>query len=104
MPRIERGEPGNPTTQCDALTGANCVNPPPGARFYPIYTTIRGGGHCWLQQGGAHIPGTIRKFGGTSATEYGTTVLFVNYPAAGWTTTRRAEDFQKAAHSSLCPS
>ncbi|MGN6380333.1 MAG: hypothetical protein ACTHNU_15370 [Gaiellales bacterium] len=104
MARIERGEPGNPTTQCDALTGANCVNPPPGARFYPIYTTTRQGGHCWLQQGGTHIPGTIRTFGGSSATEYGTHVLFVTYPAAGWTTTRRAEDFQKAVSGNLCPS
>ena len=104
MARIERGEPGNPTTQCDALTGANCVNPPPGARFYPIYTTIRGGGHCWLQQGGAHIPGTIRTFGGSSATEYGTNVRFNNYPTAGWTTIRLAEVFRKAVSGSLCPS
>ncbi len=37
MARIERGEPGNPPVQCDGPTGANCVNPPPGAQFYPIY-------------------------------------------------------------------
>ena len=39
-----------------------------------------------FQQGGAHIPGTFNTFGGTSATEYGTTPLFVTYPDAGFTT------------------
>ena len=39
LPRIERGdEPGNPLPGCDANTGANCVNPPPGAQFYPLYS------------------------------------------------------------------
>ena len=28
-------------------------------------------GQCWLQQGGAHVPGTVNTFGGSSATEYG---------------------------------
>ena len=56
LPRIERGdEPGNPEPFCDANTGANCVNPPPGAQFYPLYTSTRVAGRCMLQQGGPFI-------------------------------------------------
>ncbi len=57
---------------CDSTTGAGCVNPPPGASFYPIYTTTNIDGRCWWQFGGASIPGTTNTFGGTSATEYKT--------------------------------
>ena len=32
LARIERGEPANPPTQCDAITGANYTNPPIGSR------------------------------------------------------------------------
>ena len=84
LPRIERGEPGNVNPQCDGATGVHCFNPPRGAKFYPIYTLTHSGGRCWLQQGGPLIPGTSNTFGGTSATEYGTTPLFVTYADAGW--------------------
>ena len=57
---------------CDVLTGAGCVNPPPGAIFYPIYSTTSISGQCWWQVGGPMIPGTTNNFGGTSATEYQT--------------------------------
>jgi hypothetical protein len=63
---------------CNVLTGANCQNPPPGANFYPIYTTAISkdfgdseDGQCVWQFGGAHIPGTLDTFGGNSAAEYG---------------------------------
>lgn len=57
---------------CDLLvTGAGCVNPPPGALFYPIFTTTKRGEQCWWQLGGASIPGTTNTFGGDSITEYG---------------------------------
>jgi hypothetical protein len=58
---------------CDTLTGAGCVNPPPGAKFYPIYsTTVQYSPYqCYWQFGGANIPGTLNNFGGTSAAEYG---------------------------------
>ena len=57
---------------CNTGTGAGCVNPPPGALFYPIYTTTQKDGRCWWQLGGASIPGTTNTFGGSSATEYST--------------------------------
>ena len=103
LARIERGEPGNPTTQCDAFTGANCVNPPPGAKFYPIYTLAKSGGKCWFQQGDVHIPGTVNWFGGSSKTEFGH-LLFVNYPNVGFTTERLAEDFHRDLHTNPCTS
>jgi hypothetical protein len=96
LPRIERGdEPGNPEPFCDANTGANCVNPPPGAQFYPLYTATRSAGRCMLQQGGPFIPGTVNDFGGSSATEYGTKVQFNLYPEPGFVTRLIAEDFHR---------
>ena len=80
---------------CDVLTGKGCANPPPGALFYPIYSTTSVSGHCWWQLGGPLIPGTTNNFGGSSATEYstllgsvhqagtshqpGSRILFLNY-------------------------
>jgi hypothetical protein len=57
---------------CDVLSGNGCVNPPPGALFYPIYTTTQRDEECWWQFGGAHIPRTTNNFGGSSATEFST--------------------------------
>jgi hypothetical protein len=58
---------------CNVATGAGCTNPPPGAAFYPIYTTTNSQtqlGACSWQFGGALLANTIDNFGGTSATEY----------------------------------
>jgi hypothetical protein len=74
MPAIERS--------CNGRTGVGCVNPPPGARFYPIYTTT-GSGACGWHQGGTHIPGTVRTFGGSSVTEYKNLSALV-YPGFAW--------------------
>ncbi len=102
LPRIERGdEPGNPLPGCDANTGANCVNPPPGAQFYPLYTATRIGGTCFLQQGGPNIPGTVNDFGGTSTAEYGD-LLFVTYPDVGFKTISLAEDFHRDLRANPC--
>jgi opacity protein-like surface antigen len=103
MARIERGEPGNPPTQCDAITGAHCTNPPIGAKFYPIYSLAKSGGKCWFQQGDVHIPGTFDLFGGSSTTEYGH-LLFVKYPGPGFTVDRFAEDFRRDLHTNPCNS
>src|SRR6478672_9334178 len=102
LPRIERGEPGNVNPQCDGATGMHCFNPPRGAKFYPIYTLTHSGGRCWLQQGGPLIPGTSNTFGGTSATEYGTTPLFVTYADAGWQPITLAEDFHRDLGGNPC--
>jgi hypothetical protein len=80
LPRIERSDFGG---TCNGSTGANCVNPPPGAAFYPIYSTTNTGTGCAWQLGGPNIPGTTNTFGGTSATEYGTKPLKLAYPSVG---------------------
>ena len=67
LPRIEFAT----SPPCNRRTGANCVNPPVGANFYPLFTTGTTGGSCTWQLGGANIPGTTNTFGGTSTAEFG---------------------------------
>ena len=82
LPRIEAPDSGG---ICDRFTGNNCVNPPPGSNFYPIYTTgsstqnPSANGHCVWQFGGPYLKGTTNTFGGNSAAEYGP-LLFSFYP------------------------
>jgi hypothetical protein len=82
LPRIEYPDFGG---TCDGTTGANCVNPPAGARFYPIYSTtdhgLLPGRSCTWQFGGPAIPGTANNFGGSSVTEYSTNLLRLFYPS-----------------------
>jgi hypothetical protein len=61
MPAIE--------LSCKTSTGVGCVNPPPDALFYPLYTTTIRDGRCWWQFG-ARIPGTKNAFGRSSVTEF----------------------------------
>src|SRR5262249_22287036 len=84
LPRIEAAGSIDPRkTPCNRTTGANCVNPPPGAHFYPIYSTRGGVAGCEWQLGGASIPGTRNDFGGTSSVEYGP-LLSLTYPGPGF--------------------
>ena len=59
---------------CNTVTGAGCVNPPPGSQFYPFYSTRADGASCSWQEGGPFIPGTVNDFGGSSA-EFGSLLL-----------------------------
>ena len=81
LPRIEFASVGGPGPFCSPTTGANCVNPPPGASFYPFFTTGHGpfGLGCVWRLGGPDMPGTTNTFGGSSATEYGN-LLALAYP------------------------
>ncbi len=71
LPRIEVSALGGPGPFCDRSTGTNCVNPPPGAQFYPFFTTARAGDACVWREGGPNLPGATDTFGGSSTTEYG---------------------------------
>jgi hypothetical protein len=95
LPAIERS--------CDGITGAGCVNPPPGANFYPIYTT-RGSANCAWQQGGTHIPGTVETFGGTSVTEFGKLrrLFYPGFP--GVAPAAVFENFKRALKTNPCAS
>jgi hypothetical protein len=80
MPRIEAADTIDPRfPPCNRTTGQNCVNPPPGANFYPLYTTRNTEQGCQWQFGGVNIPGTKQTFGGTSVTEFGP-LLQLAYP------------------------
>jgi hypothetical protein len=99
LPRIEAADFGG---ICDRNTGANCVNPPPGAQFYPFYTTRRSlSVGCFWQLGGAHIPGTTNTFGGSSTTAFGP-LLFLTYPGPGFTPIRRTNDFRRVEPNNPC--
>jgi hypothetical protein len=97
LPAIE------PLSVCD-FQGNGCVNPPPGAQFYPLYSTRAGNGACAWQEGGAYIPGTTNTFGGSSTTEYGP-VLSTYYPQApGFPAGFFVENFRNVLATNPCPS
>ena len=90
-------------TRLSSGSSQDCVNPPKGADFYPIYSTILPEeGLCLWQLGGVHIPGTHDTFGGTSTTEYGP-LLTLAYPAANGAATLRLNDFRRVLESNPCP-
>ncbi len=94
LPRIE--------STCNRNTGAGCVNPPPGAQFYPFFSTRVDQGTCTWQEGGDFIPGTVNDYGGSSATEFGS-LLRTTYPGPGFTTFQRYNNFNSGDLSNGCP-
>ena len=48
LPRIEAPDSGG---ICNRTTGENCVNPPPGSNFYPIYVTTSNNNCTWAEGG-----------------------------------------------------
>jgi hypothetical protein len=105
LPRIEAADFGG---NCDRLTGIGCTNPPPGAAFYPIYSTGSSTmnrnphGHCVWQLGGTGIPGTTNTFGGNSTAEYGP-LLFSFYPGPNPATRLRTNNFHQTLNYNPCP-
>jgi hypothetical protein len=99
MPRIEAADFGG---NCNRNTGENCTNPPPGAQFYPIYTTGKHGHSCFWQFGGTHLPGTQNTFGGNSTAEFGALLQSV-YPGNGFVPLFRYNNFRRILNSNPCP-
>jgi hypothetical protein len=99
LPRIEDND--TLAAPCNRTTGANCVNPPPGAAFYPFYTTRNVASVCAWQLGGANIPGTTREFGGSSKAEYGPLVQLA-YPNVGNVPVFRYNDFRQVLPNNPC--
>jgi hypothetical protein len=102
LPRIESADNGGPGPFCDRSTGEHCVNPPPGANFYPIFSTRVDKGTCTWQEGGPFIPGTTQDFGGNSHDEFGD-LLQTAYPSAGFTIVQRYNDFNNDLGENPCP-
>jgi hypothetical protein len=105
LPRIESNT--NPPCQrhianpADPNPGQDCVNPPKGADFYPIYTLKGENGNCLWQLGGANLPGTSNSFGGNSAAEYGP-LLTLAYPIPGPAVTLRYNNFRRILPFNPC--
>jgi hypothetical protein len=102
LPRIEASDSQDNPPFCDRTTGANCVNPPNGAAFYPFFTTTQNQGTCTWQEGGNSIPGTINHFGGSSTTEFGPLLQTV-YPEPGFTTSLLYNNFNSGDTPNPCP-
>ncbi len=102
LPRIEASDAQDNPPFCDRTTGANCVNPPMGAQFYPFFTTGTSHGTCTWQEGGNFIPGTTNHFGGSSTTEFGPLLRTV-YPVAGFTTETLINNFNSGDIANPCP-
>jgi hypothetical protein len=100
LPRIEAADFGG---NCNRSTGENCVNPPPGAEFYPIYTTAKHGNDCVWHLGGPYLQNTTNTFGGNSTAEYGQ-LLLSNYMGAGFMPVFRYNNFRQILNSNPCPS
>jgi len=77
------------------------VNPPPGAQFYPFYTTRNGPFGCNWQLGGANIPGTKETFGGNSTAEFGP-LLTLTYPGPTGTPVNRINNFRNVLNHNPC--
>jgi hypothetical protein len=102
LPRIEASDSQFNPPFCDRQTGANCVDPPDGAQFYPFYTTGIHDGTCTWQEGGNFIPGTIDHFGGSSTTEFGPRLHTV-YPEAGFQPETLIDNFNSGNLRNACP-
>jgi hypothetical protein len=101
LPRIEASDSQDNPPFCNRTTGANCVNPPSGAQFYPFFSTTNASGGCAWQEGGDHIPGTVDDFGGSSSAEFGPLLRTV-YPAPGGTTVQRYNNFNSGDLPNPC--
>jgi hypothetical protein len=101
LPRIEAADSQANPPFCDRTTGANCVNPPNGAQFYPFFTTGFHHGGCTWQEGGNFIPGTVRHFGGSSTAEFGSLLQTV-YPEPGFTTKLLIQNFNSGDKPNPC--
>jgi hypothetical protein len=103
LPRIEAADFGG---SCNRTTGAGCSNPPPGANFYPIYSTGTSNGtpsgHCVWQLGGTELKGTTNTFGGNSTAEYGPLLQSV-YPNVGFVPLLRYNNYRNVLGSNPCP-
>jgi hypothetical protein len=102
LPVLETAAAQDNPPFCDLNTGANCVDPPNGAQFYPFFTTGIHDGLCTWQEGGNSIPGTINHFGGGANAEFGSALRVVE-PVGGFTTRTRIQDFNSGDRSNPCP-
>jgi hypothetical protein len=101
MPGFEvKGAQLNPPF-CNVITGAHCVNPPAGAKFYPIFSTTAVRGACFWREGGRFLPHTVKDFGGTSKAEFGH-LLFTLFPTSTGKPVRATTNFNSGPAKNPC--
>jgi len=92
-------------TGCSTVTGDGCSNPPPGASFYPFFSTgTDANGGCVWQEGGANLPNSNYSFNGITyadSTEFGTFPVSLVYPTNTGPTSL-FDDFQQPVASNPC--
>jgi hypothetical protein len=101
LPRIEAADSQDNPPFCNRSNGNDCVNPPTGAQFYPLFTTTLTHGTCMWQEGGVHIPGTTNTFGGSSTSEFGP-LLQTAYPTVGPSIATRINNFNSGDLRNPC--
>jgi hypothetical protein len=102
LPRIEASDSQANPPFCNRTTGANCVNPPMGAQFYPFFSTAAQHGGCVWQEGGRFLPNTINDFGGSSTTAFGPLLKTV-YPTTGFKIETLIDNFNSGDMANPCP-
>ena len=102
LPAIEvQGAQANPPF-CNTTTGANCVNPPHGAQFYPFFSTTTRNGSCSWQEGGRFLPNTTNDLGGSSTTEFGPPLKTL-FPGTGFKPMVAINNFNSGDMANPCP-
>jgi hypothetical protein len=100
LPRIEPNCQRFVFNPADLNPGAGCVNPPPGAQFYPSYSTTSSNGTCVWQEGGKYLP-SKNRFGGEKA-QFGS-LLLTKYAGLGWKPAGRYNNFRRILDHNPCP-
>jgi hypothetical protein len=87
---------------CTSTTLKQCLIPPKGSAFYPMYTAGRSAsGGCEWREGGPAIPNAINTFGGTPAKFWGkATSTF--YPVGPHSTQTFFENFDNVLPNNPC--
>jgi hypothetical protein len=101
LPAIEVKGAQDHAPFCNVNSGANCVDPPGGAAFYPFFSIAQGPSGCTWHEGGDHIPGTTNDFGGSSTSEFGP-LLDVLYPNTNGKPIMNYTDFNSGGLSNPC--
>jgi len=92
-----------PFPPCNYNTGVGCTALPPGAKFYPFYSTAQAPAPdiCVWQLGGPFLPHTTNTFGGSATAEFGSPYLLYYPEPFGYDGS--FEDLHNGLDNNPCP-
>ena len=102
LPRIEAADSQDNPPFCNRHTGANCVNPPNGAAFYPFFSTSTQTERARGRRAVTSSPERRTTSVEARTTEFGALLTTV-YPDAGFKTTTRINNFNSGDVPNPCP-